>query len=93
MASTIATLTEKNGSFEGTLKTLAVTVPIAIVQNATKKEGSNEPDYRVIAKKNGFELARAGTGSRNRPARTISASPSAPRNSARSTATWRLRLR
>jgi uncharacterized protein (DUF736 family) len=26
------------------------------VPNVTKKEGSNEPDYRIIAKKNGFEL-------------------------------------
>lgn len=56
MASTIATLTEKNGSFEGVLKTLQVTAPIAVVPNQKKSADSREPDYRIVAKRNGFEL-------------------------------------
>ena len=53
---TIANLTEKaDGSFEGTLATLNVTAPIAIVPNGRKNKES-EPDYRVISKKNGYEL-------------------------------------
>lgn len=53
---TIANLTVKaDGSFEGTLATLTVTAPIAIVPNGRKAKDS-EPDYRVISRKNGFEL-------------------------------------
>lgn len=53
---TIATLTEKaDGSFEGNLATLSVSAPIAIVPNGRKTK-ENEPDYRVISRKNGFEL-------------------------------------
>ena len=53
---TIANLTVKSdGSFEGTLATLNVTAPIAIVPNGRKAKDS-EPDYRVISRKNGFEL-------------------------------------
>jgi uncharacterized protein (DUF736 family) len=56
MGTTIGTLTLKDdGSLEGTLATLMVTVPIAIVENARKAKDS-EPDYRVISRKNGFEL-------------------------------------
>ncbi|MFG1379926.1 DUF736 family protein, partial [Xanthobacter autotrophicus ATCC 700551] len=53
---TIATLTQKaDGNLEGTLATLNVTAPIALVPN-TRKAKDNEPDYRVISRKNGFEL-------------------------------------
>lgn len=53
---TIANLTAKDdGSFEGTLATLSVTAQIAIVPNGRKAKES-EPDYRVISRKNGFEL-------------------------------------
>jgi uncharacterized protein (DUF736 family) len=53
---TIANLTAKDdGSFEGTLATLNVTAQIALVANGRKMKDS-EPDYRVISRKNGFEL-------------------------------------
>lgn len=53
---TIANLTVKSdGSFEGTLATLNVTAPIAIVPNGRKAKDS-EPDYRIVSRKNGFEL-------------------------------------
>lgn len=53
---TIATLNEKaDGSFEGNLATLNVSAPIALVPNGRKMKDS-EPDYRVISRKNGFEL-------------------------------------
>src|SRR3546814_8892777 len=56
---TIANLTQKqDGSLEGTLATLNVTAQIALIQN-TRKTKENEPDYRIISRKNGFEL---GTG-------------------------------
>lgn len=77
--STIANLTVKaDDSFEGTLATLNVTAPISILPNNGKvKEG--EPDYRIVSKKNGFEL---GAGwkrvSRNSGAEYVSVSLSAP---------------
>ena len=53
---TIATLTQKtDGSLEGTLATLNVTAQIAIVPNGRKAK-DNEPDFRIISRKNGFEL-------------------------------------
>jgi uncharacterized protein (DUF736 family) len=53
---TIATLTQKaDGNLEGTLATLNVTAPIVLMPN-TRKAKDNEPDYRVISRKNGFEL-------------------------------------
>lgn len=53
---TIANLTVKNdGSLEGTLATLNVTAPIAIIPN-TRKAKDSEPDYRIISRKNGYEL-------------------------------------
>ncbi len=56
---TIATLTAKqDGSLEGTLATLNVTAPIALIPN-TRKVKENEPDFRVISRKNGFELGAA----------------------------------
>jgi uncharacterized protein (DUF736 family) len=53
---TIANLTVKaDGALEGTLTTLNVTAAITIVPNA-RKASANSPDFRVISKKNGFEL-------------------------------------
>ncbi len=53
---TIANLTVKSDdSFEGTLATLNVTAPISILPNNRKVKDS-EPDYRIVSKKNGFEL-------------------------------------
>ena len=53
---TIATLTQKtDGTFEGQLTTLSVTAPIALVKNGRKAK-DNEPDYRIVSRKNGFEL-------------------------------------
>ena len=56
---TIANLNVKaDGSFEGTLATLNVTAQIAIVPNGRKAK-DNEPDYRILSRKNGFELGAA----------------------------------
>jgi uncharacterized protein (DUF736 family) len=53
---TIATLTQKtDGTFEGQLTTLSVTAQIALVKNGRKAK-DNEPDYRIVSRKNGFEL-------------------------------------
>lgn len=53
---TIATLTQKqDGNLEGTLTTLNVTAPIALVPNSRKTK-ENEPDYRIVSRKNGFEV-------------------------------------
>lgn len=76
---TIATLTQKaDGNLEGTLTTLSVTAPILITSN-TRKAKDNEPDYRIISRKNGFEL---GAGWNRRSKATgdeyISVSLSAP---------------
>ncbi len=58
---TIANLTEKSdGSFEGNLTTLTVSAPIALVPNARKVKDS-EPDFRIISRKNGFELGAGWT--------------------------------
>ena len=76
---TIANLNVKaDGSFEGTLAALNVTAPIAIVPNGRKIK-ENEPDYRILSRKNGFEL---GAGwkrfSQNTGAEYVSVSLSAP---------------
>ncbi|MCW2387117.1 uncharacterized protein (DUF736 family) [Sphingobium sp. B11D3B] len=55
MATTVANLTVKGDSFEGTLATFTVSGPISIIPNARKAKES-EPDYRIISRKNGFEL-------------------------------------
>ena len=56
MATTIANLTVKaDGSLEGMFATLHVNVPIALIPN-TNKARDDAPDYRVIARRNGFEL-------------------------------------
>ena len=53
---TIATLTQKaDGNLEGTLTTLNITAPIALLPNARKAKDS-APDYLVVSRKNGFEL-------------------------------------
>lgn len=76
---TIANLTVKDdGSFEGTLATLMVTAPIAIVPNGRKMKES-EPDYRVISRKNGFELGAGWVKtSQSTGAEYVSVSLSAP---------------
>jgi uncharacterized protein (DUF736 family) len=76
---TIANLTVKNdGSLEGTLATLTVSAPIAIIPNARKAKES-EPDYRIISRKNGFELGAGWNRfSQNTGAEYVSVSLSAP---------------
>ena len=76
---TIANLTQKaDGTLEGTLATLNVTAPIALVPN-TRKAKDNEPDYRIISRKNGFELGAGWNRvSANSGADYISVSLSAP---------------
>lgn len=76
---TIAKLTVKaDGSFEGTLATLNVTAPIAIVPNGRKAKDS-EPDYRIVSKKNGFELGAGWVRtSQTTGAEYVSVSLSAP---------------
>ena len=76
---TIATLTQKeDGTFEGQLTTLSINAPIALVKNVRKAK-DNEPDYRIVSRKNGFELG----GGWNRTSKSsgeeyISVSLSAP---------------
>ena len=74
---TVANLTVKDYGFEGTLATLNVTAPISILPNQKNKD--SEPDYRIVSKKNGFEL---GAGwkrkSQSTGAEYISVSLSAP---------------
>lgn len=76
---TIANLTQKaDGTLEGTLATLNVTAPIAIVPNGRKAK-DNEPDYRIISRKNGFELGAGWNRiSQNTGAEYVSVSLSAP---------------
>ena len=61
MASTLATLSRTENGFRGTLSTLTIKAPIAVLENRTKKDGSDEPDFRVIATRNGFEVGAAWT--------------------------------
>lgn len=76
---TIANLTVKSdNSFEGTLATLTVSAPIAIVPNGRKVK-PEEPDYRIVSRKNGFELGAAWVRtSQNTGAEYISVTLSAP---------------
>ncbi|MGE4341212.1 MAG: DUF736 domain-containing protein [Pigmentiphaga sp.] len=76
---TIATLTQKaDGTLEGQLTTLSVTAPIALVKNARKAK-DNEPDYRIVSRKNGFELGGGWNRiSKNSGEEYISVSLSAP---------------
>jgi len=76
---TIATLTVKqDGSLEGTLATLNVTAPIAILPN-TRKSKDAEPDFRIISRKNGFELGAGWNRiSKNTGEEYVSVSLSAP---------------
>jgi uncharacterized protein (DUF736 family) len=76
---TIATLTKKSdGNLEGTLATLSVSAPIALIPNARKAK-ENEPDYRIISRKNGFELGAGWNRiSKNTGEEYISISLSAP---------------
>ena len=76
---TIANLNVKNdGSLEGTLATLNVTAPIAIIPNARKVKES-EPDFRIISRKNGVELGAGWNRfSQTTGAEYVSVSLSAP---------------
>ena len=76
---TIATLTQKaDGTLEGQLMTLSVTAQIALVKNARKVK-DNEPDYRIVSRKNGFELGGGWNRiSKNSGEEYISVSLSAP---------------
>ena len=76
---TIANLTVKSdGSMDGTLATLNVTAPISIVPNVRKTK-ENEPDFRIISRKNGFELGAGWNRfSQNTGAEYVSVSLSAP---------------
>jgi len=76
---TIANLTVKSdGTFEGVLATLNVTAPITIVPNGRKSK-ELEPDYRVLSRKNGFELGACWIRtSQTTGAEYISVSLSAP---------------
>ena len=75
----IATLTQKtDGSLEGTLATLNVTAQIAIVPNSRKAK-ENEPDFRIISRRNGFELGAGwNRTSQSTGADDVSVSLSAP---------------
>jgi len=53
MATAIATLTEKDESFEGMLHTLTVKAPISLVPNQ-RKRSDRAPDYLVMSR--GYEL-------------------------------------
>ena len=76
---TIATLTQKaDGTLEGQLTTLSVTAPISLVKNGRKVK-DNEPDYRIVSRKNGFELGGGWNRvSKNTGEEYISVSLSAP---------------
>ncbi|UXN76151.1 DUF736 family protein (plasmid) [Devosia sp. A8/3-2] len=76
---TIANLTQKSdGSLEGTLATLNITAPIAIVPN-DRKAKDNEPDFRIISRKNGYEVGAGWNRiSQNTGAEYVSVSLSAP---------------
>ncbi len=59
MATTIATLTQKNdGTLEGVFATIRVNAPIAIIPNV-HKASDDAPDFRVIHRKTGFEIGAA----------------------------------
>ena len=76
---TIATLTQKvDGTLEGQLATLSVIAQVALVKNARKVK-DNEPDYRIVSRKNGFELGAGWNRiSKNTGEEYISVSLSAP---------------
>lgn len=76
---TIANLTVKqDGTLEGTLATLSVTAQISIIPNARKAK-DNEPDYRIVSRKNGYELGAGWNRiSKNTGEEYVSVSLSAP---------------
>ena len=76
---TIAMLTQRaDGNLEGPLATLNVTASIILARN-TRKAKDNEPDYRIISRKNGFELGAGwNRRSKNTGDEYISVSLSAP---------------
>lgn len=76
---TIANLTVKaDDSFEGTLATLNVTAQIAVIPN-NRKTKEAEPDWRIISRRNGFELGAGWNRfSQSNGAEYISVTLSAP---------------
>jgi uncharacterized protein (DUF736 family) len=76
---TIANLTVKSdGTMDGTLATLNVTAPISVIPNVRKAKDS-EPDFRIISRKNGFELGAGWNRfSQNTGTEYVSVSLSAP---------------
>jgi uncharacterized protein (DUF736 family) len=75
---TIATLKKADGNLEGTLTTLKITAPIAILPNGRKAKDS-APDYLVVSRKNGFELGAGwNRASKSTGEEYISVSLSAP---------------
>ena len=68
----------ENGTFKGQLKTLSIRAEITIAPNARKAKDS-EPDFRVVSRKNGFELGAGWNRfSQNTGAEYVSVSLSAP---------------
>ena len=52
------TLTQKGEAFESTLTGLSVRAPIRIIPNERKAK-KTAPDFRIIARRNGFEVGAA----------------------------------
>ncbi len=74
---TIANLTAKDDGFEGTLATLNVTAAISVLPN-DQKVNESEPDYRIVSKKNGFELGAGWKKTSRSGGEYVSVSLSAP---------------
>ena len=78
MASTIATLTKTADGYKGVLTTLTLKAPIEFLKNG-RKASPKEPDYRIVATGNGFELGAAWIRTaKNTGEDYVSASLSAP---------------
>ncbi|GLQ23866.1 hypothetical protein GCM10007853_17400 [Algimonas ampicilliniresistens] len=59
MANALGYITETDTGFEGTLSMLSLSTPIRIVANGLKQDGTDQPDYRVLA---GGQGAPIGAG-------------------------------
>lgn len=59
MANALGYITETDTGFEGTLSMLSLSTSIRIVANGLKKDGTRQPDYRVLA---GGQSAPIGAG-------------------------------
>ena len=75
---TIATLAQKGAAFEGTLTTRSVSAPISIVPSECKTKDTAR-DFRIIARRNGFEVGAARIRASRTPGEAyISVTLSAP---------------